>query len=64
MFMTLSGANQVDVFLSNHGGEGVQHVGLHTDNIISAVSHLQGNGVRFNEVPYTYYTEVVWESVG
>ena len=60
MFMTLSGANQVDVFLNNHGGEGVQHVGLHTNNIISAVSQLQGNGVRFNEVPYTYYTEVAW----
>ena len=50
----------MDVFLNNHGGEGVQHVGLHTDNIISAVSQLQGNGVRFNEVPYTYYTEVAW----
>ncbi|KAK7111096.1 4-hydroxyphenylpyruvate dioxygenase-like protein [Littorina saxatilis] len=52
------GPNQVDMFLSNHGGPGVQHVGLHTGDIVGAISQLQGKGVQFNEAPYTYYTEV------
>ena len=59
MFMFISGPNQVDLFLRNHGGEGIQHVGLHTDDIVTSVSRLQGNGVQFNETPYTYYTEVL-----
>lgn len=52
------GPNQVDLFVSNHGGPGIQHVALHTGDIVGAVSSLQGNGVQFSEVPYTYYTEV------
>lgn len=63
ILVSISGPNQVDLFLSNHGGEGVQHVGLHTDNIIGAISHLQSNGVQFNEAPYTYYTEVLYGTV-
>ncbi|XP_076439542.1 4-hydroxyphenylpyruvate dioxygenase-like protein [Babylonia areolata] len=52
------GPNQLEMFLKNHGGAGVQHVGLHTGDIVGAISQLQANGVKFNEAPYTYYTEV------
>ncbi|KAL8601249.1 hypothetical protein ACOMHN_003193 [Nucella lapillus] len=52
------GPNQLDMFLTNHGGAGVQHVGLHTGDIIGTISQLQTNGVKFNEAPYTYYTKV------
>lgn len=52
------GPNQVDTFLYDHGGPGIQHIGLHTDDIISTVSRLKDSGVQFAEPPYTYYTEV------
>ena len=55
---SVTGANQVDLFISNHGGAGVQHIGLYTGDIIGAVGQLQSNGVKFNDAPYTYYTEV------
>ncbi|KAK3094773.1 hypothetical protein FSP39_006056, partial [Pinctada imbricata] len=35
------GLNQVDVFLGDHNGPGVQHIGLYTNNIIEAVSLLE-----------------------
>ncbi|KAL3864295.1 hypothetical protein ACJMK2_005989 [Sinanodonta woodiana] len=52
------GPNQVDTFLHEHGGPGVQHIGLHTPNIVHAVSTLKERGVDFAEPPYTYYTQV------
>ncbi|XP_045190695.2 4-hydroxyphenylpyruvate dioxygenase-like protein [Mercenaria mercenaria] len=52
------GPNQVDTFLHDHEGAGIQHVGLHTEDIIQTVSRLSDNGVQFAEPPYTYYTEV------
>ncbi|KAL4231353.1 hypothetical protein ACF0H5_008932 [Mactra antiquata] len=52
------GPNQVDTFLQEHHGAGIQHIGLHTFNIIGTVSKLKENGVQFAEPPYTYYTEV------
>jgi 4-hydroxymandelate synthase len=58
LFSVMAGPNQVDLFLTNHGGPGVQHIGLHTSDIVGAVGNLQGRGVRFNEPPYTYYTQV------
>ena len=48
----------MDQFLSHHKGPGIQHIGLHTDDIIHAVSQLKDGGVQFAEPPYTYYTEV------
>ncbi|XP_060570858.1 4-hydroxyphenylpyruvate dioxygenase-like protein [Ruditapes philippinarum] len=52
------GPNQVDTFLHDHDGAGIQHVGLHTEDIVKTVSCLSENGVQFAEPPYTYYTEV------
>jgi len=53
-----TGPNQVDTFLGDHCGPGIQHIGLHTDNIVDTVANLQDSGVQFAEPPYTYYTEV------
>ncbi|XP_064602352.1 4-hydroxyphenylpyruvate dioxygenase-like protein [Liolophura sinensis] len=50
--------DQLNVFLTEHGGEGIQHIGLHTPDIVRTVSRLQANGVEFTEPPFTYYTEV------
>ncbi|KAJ8316815.1 hypothetical protein KUTeg_004719, partial [Tegillarca granosa] len=51
------GPNQVDTFLNEHGGPGIQHVALYTNKMVDTVAALQKNGVEFVEPPYTYYTE-------
>lgn len=52
------GPNQVETFLTEHGGPGIQHIGLHTSNITEAVTTLKDNGVAFIDPPSTYYSEV------
>ncbi|XP_038046247.1 4-hydroxyphenylpyruvate dioxygenase-like protein [Patiria miniata] len=52
------GPNQVDRFLEQHGGAGIQHIGLHTPNILQAVSSLRQAGLDFIEPPPAYYTQV------
>lgn len=56
-----SGPNQVDTFLTEHGGPGIQHIGLHTSNITEAVATLKDNGVAFIDPPSTYYSEVCYD---
>ena len=53
-----TGENQVTTFLNHNGGPGVQHVALHTDSIINAVSSLRSNGVQFIKPPPEYYSLV------
>ena len=52
------GPNQVETFLTEHGGPGIQHIGLHTSNITEAVTTLKDNGVTFIDPPSAYYSEV------
>ncbi|WP_243744551.1 4-hydroxyphenylpyruvate dioxygenase [Streptomyces hainanensis] len=49
-------AGQIDEFLKNHGGAGVQHVAFSADDIVRAVGMLRANGVEFLETPRAYYT--------
>nr|XP_005303100.1 4-hydroxyphenylpyruvate dioxygenase-like protein [Chrysemys picta bellii] len=51
------GKNQVDAFLEQHGGAGIQHVGLYTRDIVSTARALAQAGVRFVEPPQAYYSE-------
>uniref|UniRef100_A0A674I1C1 4-hydroxyphenylpyruvate dioxygenase n=1 Tax=Terrapene triunguis TaxID=2587831 RepID=A0A674I1C1_9SAUR len=51
------GKNQVDAFLEQHGGAGIQHVGLYTTDIVSTARALAQAGVRFVEPPRAYYSE-------
>lgn len=46
---------QVDQFLHEHGGGGVQHVALITDDIVDTVSRFAERGVRFLRTPASYY---------
>lgn len=48
----------MDTFLKEHGGPGIQHVGLYTNDMVDTIASLQKTGVEFVEPPYTYYTEV------
>ncbi|MGP4085006.1 4-hydroxyphenylpyruvate dioxygenase, partial [Streptomyces sp. KR55] len=46
---------QIDTFIKEHGGGGVQHVAFATDDIVRAVHRLGANGVGFLTTPSTYY---------
>jgi 4-hydroxymandelate synthase len=46
---------QIDGFLKNHGGAGVQHVAFVTDDIVSSVGTISGRGIEFLRTPATYY---------
>jgi 4-hydroxyphenylpyruvate dioxygenase len=47
--------SQIEEYLEFYGGPGVQHVALATDDIVSAVHALRGNGVELLDAPSTYY---------
>lgn len=49
---------QIDAFLTEHHGAGVQHLGLRTDDIVTAVGALADRGVRFAGTPAAYYDDL------
>jgi 4-hydroxyphenylpyruvate dioxygenase len=49
--------SQIEEFLESHAGPGVQHLALATDDIVATVRALRTRGVRFLEVPSTYYED-------
>jgi len=51
--------SQVEEYLEFYHGEGVQHVALATNDIVSTVSDLKGRGVEFLEVPSSYYDDLL-----
>lgn len=55
--------SQIDEYLAFHGGPGVQHVAMRTDDIIYTVRRLQARGLEFLKVPQTYY-EMLEERIG
>jgi len=50
--------SQVEEFLEFYDGEGVQHVALASDDIVTSVSELMRRGVEFLKVPSSYYDEL------
>ncbi|WP_328847610.1 4-hydroxyphenylpyruvate dioxygenase [Streptomyces sp. NBC_00258] len=46
---------QIDEFVANHGGSGVQHVAFSTHDVVSTVGALAQRGVGFLDVPDAYY---------
>lgn len=51
--------SQVEEYLDYYDGEGVQHVALATNDIVSTVRALQSRGVEFLKVPSTYYDDLL-----
>ncbi|MCW8386772.1 4-hydroxyphenylpyruvate dioxygenase [Fluoribacter dumoffii] len=47
--------SQIEEFLHEYKGEGIQHIALTTDNIYHTVHTLREQGVKFLDVPDTYY---------
>ncbi len=55
--------SQVEEYLDFYKGEGVQHVAIATNDIVSTVTELQSRGIEFLNIPPSYY-ETVLERVG
>lgn len=51
-------SGHIDDFLKDHGGAGVQHMALRTDDILATVSQIGERGVELLSTPDTYYTAV------
>lgn len=53
-----NGQSQIQEFLDRHRGPGVQHIALMTPNILSTVAQLRQRGLKFLDVPDTYYDDL------
>ncbi|MGZ8558984.1 MAG: 4-hydroxyphenylpyruvate dioxygenase [Chitinophagaceae bacterium] len=51
--------SQVEEYLEFYNGEGVQHVALATNDIVSTVKDLMNRGVEFLRVPTNYYDDLL-----
>ncbi len=51
--------SQVEEYLDFYNGEGVQHVAVATNDIVSTVRQLKDRGVEFLRVPSTYYDDLL-----
>ncbi len=47
--------SQIEEFIDEYLGSGIQHVAITTNNIISTIKALRENGVEFLSVPDSYY---------
>ena len=47
--------SQIEEYVDFYNGAGVQHIALHTDNIIRDITNLKARGMEFIKVPETYY---------
>jgi 4-hydroxyphenylpyruvate dioxygenase len=48
-------ASQIQEYLDYYRGSGVQHIALHTDDIVASVAALRDRGVEFLSTPDSYY---------
>ncbi|SEP94817.1 4-hydroxyphenylpyruvate dioxygenase [Lentzea albida] len=52
---TSRAAGQIDAFIKDHDGAGVQHLAFSSHDIVRAVGTLQDNGIDFLTTPDSYY---------
>ncbi|HET9694056.1 MAG TPA: 4-hydroxyphenylpyruvate dioxygenase [Steroidobacteraceae bacterium] len=50
--------SQIEEYLREYHGEGIQHIALSTEDIYGTVDALRANGVQFQDTPDTYYEKV------
>ena len=50
--------SQIEEYLREYRGEGIQHIALSTQDIYATVDALRANGVEFQDTPDTYYEGV------
>jgi 4-hydroxyphenylpyruvate dioxygenase len=51
----MGSTSQIQEFLDYNQGPGIQHISLHTPNIMSAVEHFRREGIQFLKIPDSYY---------
>lgn len=56
--------SQIQEYLDEYNGPGVQHIALLTPNIIATVHEMRQQGVEFLEVPDSYYDEELTRRIG
>jgi 4-hydroxyphenylpyruvate dioxygenase len=56
--------SQIEEYLNEYKGEGIQHIALGTTDIYAAVDALRERGVEFQQTPGTYYEGVDSRVVG
>ncbi|HWG74104.1 MAG TPA: hypothetical protein VG184_08620, partial [Acidimicrobiales bacterium] len=49
--------SQITEYIEAYRGPGVQHIALATPDIVTSVAALAGRGVRFLDMPATYYSD-------
>jgi len=50
--------SQIEEFLKDYGGEGIQHIALSTEDIFGTVEAMREAGVKFQDTPESYYEGV------
>ena len=50
--------SQIEEFLRDYHGEGIQHIALGTDDIFASVEAMRERGVKFQDTPETYYEQL------
>lgn len=50
--------SQIEEYLREYHGEGIQHIALGTDDIYHTVQALKGQNIKFLDTPDTYYEKV------
>jgi 4-hydroxyphenylpyruvate dioxygenase len=50
--------SQIEEFIRDYHGEGIQHLALGTDDIFAAVEAMRDAGVKFQDTPETYYEQL------
>jgi 4-hydroxyphenylpyruvate dioxygenase len=56
--------SQIEEYLNEYKGEGIQHIALGTDQIYQTVDALRGRGVEFQDTPATYYEGIAGRVTG
>lgn len=61
--------SQVQEFLTQHRGAGIQHAALKTANLVQTIAKLRQQGLHFLSVPHSYYAQLrerqgFWRSAG
>ena len=50
--------SQIEEYLREYHGEGIQHIALGTDDIYTTVDRLAANQIAFQSTPHTYYEAI------
>lgn len=50
--------SQVQLFIDQHYGAGIQHIAFSSSNIIKSVEVMRANGIRFTSYPDSYYEKL------